>query len=455
MATTDAQEPWERIGAIIQRRGAAELEGYLDTLSPAEVARAISRLDDDAQAGLLALLEPKDAADLIEELSDVQGADIIEELPVPQAAAIVDEMESDHRVDVLGEMDAGDAEAILRAMDPEEAEDARKLLTYPEDTAGGIMVTEYVAYPQSRRVTDALGDLRKNAQEYADYGVQYIYVESEKRTLVGVLPLHDLVMAPGDASLASVMIANPVYVLADASLEEVEQLFDRFAFVGLPVTDEQGRLLGVVRRSDAEQAFGERSEKKFMRFSGIIGGDELRNMGLFSRAFGRLSWLTVNMVLNVLAAVVIVFYMRTIEAVVALAVVLPIICNMSGCSGNQAVAVSIREISLGIINPRDLGRVMLKEIQVGVINGLVLGVLFGGVTFLWKGSPYLGLVVGTALALNTVVAVCLGGGLPLMLRRMKIDPALAASPVMATIVDMCGFFLVLSFAAYALARGNL
>lgn len=455
MAETYREKPWERIEALIQEGDAEKLDGHLDTLTPAQVARAISRLGDDAQAALLTLLEPEDAADLIEELSDVQGADIIEELPAPRAAAIVDEMDSDHRVDVLGEMDRGDAEAILREMDPEEAEDARKLLTYPEDTAGGIMVTEYVAYPQHLRVADVLEDLRRNAEEYAEFLVQYAYVESKDHRLVGVVPLRDLVLAPGDASLSSVMIVNPVYVLANAALEEVEQFFDRFPFVGLPVTDEEGRLLGVVRRGDAEEALGERTEKTFMRFSGIIGGDELRSMGLFSRAFARLSWLTINMVLNLVAAVVIIFYERTIEAVVALAVVLPIICNMSGCSGNQAVAVSIRELALGIIDPRDFRRVVFQEIQVGIINGIVLGFLLGAVTLLWKGNPYLGLVVGAALALNTVVAVCLGGGVPLLLRRIKVDPALAAAPVLTTIIDMCGFFFVLSFAAYAVSRGSL
>ena len=455
MPDVNDRKPWDQIEALIQEADAARLDSFLDTLSPAQVARAISRLDDDVQAALLSLLEPEDAADLIEELSDVQGADIIEELPATRAAAIVDEMDSDHRADVLGEMDKGDAEAILRAMDPEEAEDARNLLTFPDDTAGGIMATEFVAYPQDLRVADVLQDLRNNAEEYADYSVQHAYVLSENRTLVGVLPLHHLVLAPSDAPLSSLMIVNPICILADASLDEVEQLFDRFTFTGLPVTDTDGHLVGLIRRGDAEQAVGERAEKNFMQFSGIIGGDELRSMGLFRRSFSRLSWLTLNMLLNIVAAVVIVVYMPTIEAVVALAVVLPIICNMSGSSGNQAVAVSIREMALGVVDPRDLVRVVIQETQVGLINGAVLGVLLGLVTFLWDGNPVLGLVVGAALALNTLVAVALGGGIPLALSRIKVDPAVAAAPIMTTIVDMCGFFLVLSFAAYAHTHGSL
>ncbi len=363
--------------------------------------------------------------------------------------------ESDHRVDVLGEMDSMDAEVILGSMTRDQADEARRLLWYSEDTAGGIMITEFLAYPSSWRVADVLSDLRKNAEQHADYSVQYAYVESDARVLVGVVPLRDLVLARDDVSLAKIMIANPIYVTADASLEEIEQFFDRFGFIGLPVTDKKGRLIGVVRRSDAEEAVSERTEKTFMRFSGIVLGDELRDMSFATRSLGRLCWLVLNMFLNVIAAVVIVFYQATIEAVVALAVVLPVICNMSGCSGNQAIAVSIRELTLGVIDPRDVLRVALKEIQVGVFNGVVLGGMLGGITCLWKGNPYLGIVVGGALAFNTLWAVILGGSVPLVLRRFKVDPAIAAAPILTTIIDMCGFFLVLSFVAYAVNKGVL
>ncbi len=455
MAENETQESWEQIQAFIEAKNAEALDEYLDMLSPAQVARAISHLDDAAQVGLLTLLKPDDAADLLEELSDVQGADILEKLSAASAAAILDVTESDHRVDVLGEMDSTDAEAILGSMTRDQADDARRLLRYSEDTAGGIMITEFLAYPSSWRVAGVLSDLRKNAEQYADYSVQYVYVESDTRVLVGVVPLRDLVLARDEVSLAKIMIANPIYVTADASLEEIEQLFDRFGFIGLPVTDKKGRLIGVVRRSDAEEAVSERTEKTFMRFSGIVLGDELRDMSFATRSLGRLCWLVLNMFLNVIAAIVIIFYEATIETVVALAVVLPVICNMSGCSGNQAIAVSIRELTLGVIDPRDVVRVALKEIQTGVFNGVILGLLLGTVTYLWKGNPYLGIVVGGALALNTLWAVILGGSVPLVLRRFKVDPAIAAAPILTTIIDMCGFFLVLSFAAYAVNKGVL
>ena len=171
MPEEQIQEPWVTIESLIHEQAGDALHEYLDTLSPADIARAISRLDEDDQAKLLTLLEPEDAADLIEELPDAQAADLIEELPAEQAATIVDEMDSDHRADILAEIPQVDAEAILREMNPEEADEARELLEHHPRTAGGLMVKEFVVYPQTLKVGEVLEDLRTNAELYSDYGV--------------------------------------------------------------------------------------------------------------------------------------------------------------------------------------------------------------------------------------------------------------------------------------------
>ena len=175
-------------------------------------------------------------------------------------------------------------------------------------------------------------------------------------------------------------------------------------------------------------------------------------MPLLARSGRRLSWLSLNIVLNIAAASVIALYQDTLTAVIALAVFLPMVSDMSGCSGNQAVAVSMRELSLGLVRPTEIMRVLGKEISLGILNGLALGILLGGVAYLWKGNPFLGLVVGGALAVNTIVAVCLGGLIPLLLKRIKLDPALVSSPLLTTVTDMCGFFFVLSFASLLINR---
>ena len=170
-------------------------------------------------------------------------------------------------------------------------------------------------------------------------------------------------------------------------------------------------------------------------------------MPLVTRSRRRLAWLSINIFLNIIAASVIAFYQETLEQVIALAVFLPIISDMSGCSGNQAVAVSMRELSLGLVSSKEVMRVWIKEVGVGLINGFALGCLIAMVAFLWKGNPWLGAVVGLAMLVNTIVAVSLGGTLPLVMRRLNMDPALASGPILTTVTDMCGFFLVLSCAS--------
>lgn len=446
---------WRRIAEIVESNDREALADYLASLAPAELARALSNLDDATRARVLVLLEPEDAADLIEELHESQSADLLEDLPVPQAAAILDEVDSDQRVDILAQLDKADAEAILKAMSPEEAQDARALLAYEENTAGGLMITEYLAYNARLTIDDVLHDLRENAEKYSDYAVQYVYVISETGVLEGVVRLRDLVLSPPHTSLADILIPNPFHVRDNTPLEELEQFFSRHVFFGVPVVDNFKRLVGVVQRADVQKAHGEAALKTFQRFAGIIGGDELRNMPIRLRSSRRLAFLSANILLNIVSASVVALYEETLQKVIALAVFLPILSDMSGCSGNQAVAVTIRELSLGLVTPRDYLRVWWKEAQVGIINGIVLGILLGIVALLWKKMTVLAVVVGLALALNTLLSVCLGGLIPLAFRRLGIDPALAASPILTTFTDMLGFFLALSFAAVSLSYGWL
>jgi len=446
--------PWETIREFVEAKDATGLDNFLDNLSPGDIARAFSRLDEEERNAVLHLLEPEDAADLLEEMADTQGADIIEDLPVHAAASIIEEMESDHRADILGKLDEEDAEAILNQMDPEEAKDARELLRYDSETAGGIMVTEYFVYPDSATVAEVQEDLRRKSETHPDTGVQYVYVESARHALLGVLRLRDLFFTPPTANIKSVMVANPIFVFTSTTLDELDDIFERYPFWGLPVVDESGMLLGVVRQTDVADAWSEQQGRTLLRFGGIAFGEEFRNMPLIERSSKRLSWLFINMGLSTLAASVILGHQETVNRLFVLVFFMPIICNMSGCSGNQSVAVSIRELTLGLIKPEDFWHVWIKELQVGLINGVLLGLSLGLMSWLfWNETATLGMLVGTAFALNTLIAVSLGGLIPLLLRKFKVDPALGAPPILTTFTDMCGFTLVLGFARLALETG--
>lgn len=444
--------PWEKLSELIAAENSDALTKFIETLSPSETARVISRLTAEEQPRLFFLLSPEDAADVIEEIPETQAVDLVEDMPSEQAAAIMEELTSDHLVDVLGEMDEDVSQAILAKMDRKDADEARMMLEYAPDCAGGLMISEFLVYKIDNTIQDVLDDLQANRSEYAEYHVQYFYVVDREEKLAGVLRMHDLLFPARENRLDQVMISSPLSVSDKASLNELEDFFEKHHLFGAPVVDDGQRLVGVILPKAIEGAVSKRKTKTFLRLSGIIGGEEFRTMPLLSRSGRRLSWLSMNIVLNIIAASVIALYQDTLAAVITLAVFLPMVSDMSGCSGNQAVAVSMRELSLGLVRPGELLWVLAKEAKIGIINGLVLGLLLGGVAFFWKGNPWLGVVVGGALAANTLVSVLLGGMLPLVLKRLKLDPALVSSPLLTTVTDMCGFFFVLSFAASVLPK---
>jgi magnesium transporter len=440
------------LALLIESGDPAPVVSALEALDGAEQVLVVSRLSDDDRARLLGLLGPEQAAPLLEQLPEPQVFEAIEILDPEVAAQILQAMPSDRQADLIGELETADADAILESYDDEDAADVRRLAEYDDDEAGGLMVTEYLEYPAHATVAEVIEDLGLNAEEYADYDIQYAYVVDDEGRLVGVLRMRDLLLSPRSVALREVMIEAPAAVRDHDSLDDLVAFFDEHKFFGAPVVDDTGVLRGVVQRSHVEAAVAEGREDDYRRAQGIVGGEELRTMPLLLRSRRRLSWLSVNIVLNIIAASVIALHQDTLEAVIALAVFLPIISDMSGCSGNQAVAVSMRELTLGVIRPTEVLRTVIAEALLGLINGIVLGLLIGLVAFVWKGNAWLGLVVGGALMLNTIVAVCIGGSVPLLLKRMKVDPALAAGPILTTITDMCGFFIVLTFASLMLDR---
>lgn len=428
-------------------RGCTE---WLDQASTEQTVHAVSALDGDERAKLLSLLTCESAADLVEVMPKVHAAKALEALGAldhTKAADIIEEMSSDDRADLISAIDEAQAQMILGAMPAEVADEVRRLASYEEDSAGGLMLTEYLAFNDAMTVRDVLADMEQNAERYRDYNIQYSYVVDAEGALKGVIPIRRLLLARRATPVAEIMVPDPVRVADTMEFDELRGVFDDHDFLAFPVVDEHQRLLGVVERSAVSEAAREDADDLYRASQGIVGGEELRSMPLTLRSRRRLAWLSINIVLNIAAASVIAFHQDTLEAVIALAVFLPIISDMSGCSGNQAVAVSMRELTLGVARPRDIFRVLFKEASVGIINGLILGILIGGVAFLWKGNLALSLVVGSALAANTLIAVCIGGGVPLLLKGFKTDPALASGPILTTVTDMCGFLIVLSLAS--------
>ncbi|WP_149496518.1 magnesium transporter [Roseiconus lacunae] len=449
---TENDRPWEEVVRVANEGSVEELSELLDSMSVAEQAYVFSHMEDDAEAVVLRRLPAEDAADLIGHFNESEAARMIQLLESQAAATILQEMPIDEQADVIGDLPEKEAEAILQELPQQNADNVRELTAYPDNVAGGMMVVEMLRFRSEMTVAEVIDEINRGAEHYTDLDVRYAYVCDDEGRLVGVLPMQNLLFVKRYRKLGEIMIKDPLSVRTTAPLEELAEFFESHVYLGVPVVDDDGVLKGVLHREAVQYEEVRAAENDYLKSQGIVGGEELRTMPVWLRSRRRLSWLSINIFLNLGAAAVIAYFQETLESVIALAVFLPIISDMSGCSGNQAVAVSMRELSLGIIRPTEFFRVWWKEFTVGLINGSVLGGLIAVVAVLFDGNPYLGVVVGVALCLNTLIAVSIGGVVPLLLKRFGFDPAVASGPLLTTVTDMCGFFLVLGLATVMLSR---
>ncbi len=352
MTETTDTATLDQLKSLIAANDGPELKHFLESLNVDQRIFGITRLTPQEASRLFVLVSPEYAAELFKELPDVETASLMHSMEAIDAAQIIDHMRSDRQVDVLHHLDRDASEAILNQMVSQEVKKTRFLLSYPPDTAGGLMAVEYLNYNENHTVSDVLKDLRENGARYSDYEVQYAYITADDGSLRGVLKMRDLLFAREETKINTLMLKNPISVNATDTLDELSRFFDDHGFLGVPVRDGHGRLVGVIRRAAVKEASAKQANKIFLKLSGIVGGEELRSMPFKTRAGRRLSFLTINIGLNMVAASVVAVFQGTLEKWIALTIFLPIISDMSGCSGNQAVAVTIRELTLGLVKPR-------------------------------------------------------------------------------------------------------
>jgi magnesium transporter len=448
--------PLEQLESLVENERHQDAADLLRDAHSQDAADALQPLDPEQAAGILVLLPPDQAADILEDMPDDFAGDILEAIQPQRAAQIVTELISDEEADILQELSEEQQEAIIRHLDRDQASLAREMLTYAEDTAGGLMQKEFLAVPIGIAATEARRMLQEMAEDEDDfYPFSYILTTDNRGRFKGVLSLRALLFAQPNTPISSLVIEDATFAAPQTSGDDLMKMFRRTDLLSLPVVADDGRLLGIVTQEDAQEFEKEESEEEFLRFTGIIGGEEVRDMPLRQRAGQRLLWLVIKMALNVIPAAVVAAYTRS-PAFLLLAPILPIISDMGGSGGSQAIAVTIRELATNRIKPGDFLWVMFKELGVGIVNGIVLGVLLGlGSYVATKGDPSsltLGMIVAAATFANTILAVVFGGLTPMVLRRMRVDPAVASGPILTMITDTCGFFFVLALAS-ALIRG--
>ncbi len=434
----------EDLEQAIAGKDKLKVENLFSSLAPLDAAQAVAQLSKKNQRQLFALLNAKQAAGVVEAMPSVERSTIIRGISQEKASGIMDAMESDECADLLLELPKDKREQLIQGMTPTGAQEVRELISYPENSAGSLMAKEYIAFDKSAKVSEVLKFLRNHSATFDQYSVSYVYVLNQDKQLIGVLRLRDLILKSLDASIEEIMIRNPISISVNAPVDEVKELFEQHHFLALPVVSANQRMAGIITADDVRKTTEKSNIETLLRFTGIGGGEELRTMPLFVRIRNRLSWLSLNIGLNVISASVIALFQDTLQEVIVMAVFLPIISDMSGCSGSQAMAVSIRELTLGRISFKDYRSILGKEIVMGLISGLILGLEIGLIAFLWKKMAILGVVVALALWANTLIAVAFGGILPVFLRKFRWDPAIASSPILTTVTDASGFFIALS-----------
>ena len=425
-----------------------DLEGLLK-LHPADIADRLQRLPEEEAGTLLQQLPRATAAAVLAEAEKEKLPDLLGAFSAAQLAELFQQLPSDDAVDLVQHLPTARRREVLAALPPDRASEVKSLMRYPEDTAGGIMDSRFIALRDDMTVEQVRELLRARAQKERIEDIAYLYVTDAQGRLVGIVSLRDLVFRRADRRIGEIMNRDVKFVRATDDQEEVARQFAHYHYLGLPVLDAENRLVGVVKATDA-LAIARREATEDMQLMVGLSGEE-RALTPWHKAIGRrLPWLFVNLLTAFAAAAVIGIFESTIAKWTALAVFLPIIAGQGGNAGMQTLTIIIRDLALGEISPGDGRKALAKELTLGLINGLAVGLVVGLAGYLWKGSLALGLVALTAMVLNQLAAATAGVLIPFGLKSLRIDPALASSIFVTTVTDVAGFFFFLGLAVLAM-----
>lgn len=424
------------------------LEEYLK-LHPADLADRLQRLPVDEACELVRQLPRDLGAPTLQELDKERFLEVAEGLSNPQLVSLLIELPPNAAADLIGDLPLELRRDVLATLPEDHFEPIRMLLRYPEDTAGGIMSDRFLTLRDSMTVDQVREMLSTHADEERTQDVGYLYVTDTAQRLVGIVSLRDLVFGRGERAMGQIMNRDVTFLRVDDDQEAIAQRFEHYHYLGLPVLDPDGRMVGVVKASDALRIAQAEATEDMQLMVGLSG--EERALTPWRKSMGRrLPWLYLNLATAFLAAGVVALFEGTIAKWTALAIFLPVVAGQGGNAGMQTLTVIIRDMALGELSPGDGRKALFKELTLAIFNGLALGVVVGLGGWLWQGSPRLGVVVGAAMVLTQIVAALAGVLIPLGLKWFKVDPALASSIFLTTVTDVAGFFFFLGLAALAM-----
>jgi magnesium transporter len=430
----------EEVKRLVDQQDSLTLKALLEQMRPADVADVIEHSGREEGLLIFRLLEPEGAGEVLMEIEAPVRERILKDLDSKAISQIVEVLNSDDAADVVGNLPADRAREVIEAVGDQVTEELRKLLTYPEDTAGGIMALEFVAVKASATVRDAIESIREKREEVEN--LYYIWVTDTYQKLVGLISLKDLVLEPPDRQISEIMNPEVISVNVRADQEEVIHLVRRYDLVNIPVVDDSYRLVGRITYDDIIEAIEEEVNEDISLMAGVID-QEITEASTLKISRARLPWLVAALFGGVFAALVIDQFQSSLEKLIALSFFFPVVMAMGGNTGIQAATVVVRGLATGDIGLVNVGKRLWMEMRVALINGVICGVILGVIVGLWLGNFRLALIVTIALIAIILLSGLIGSAIPLLLKKMNIDPALASGPFVTTTNDIFSLLIYL------------
>ena len=428
---------------LLQDNNLDEAARYLRGLHPADSAEILAWLEPEQQAAMVERLQAPELAMVFEQMYEEDMVEVAQHLDVGALADVLDEMEPDTAADLLNEMEPADAAEVLELMD--EAEQVTSLLAYDEDTAGGIMNTPPPSLRRWMTVEESFAFVKKHYRDASE--IFYLYVIDRYYRLIGVVNLRALILADPNQTIEQIMNRDVISVKTTMDQEAVAQILARYDLMAVPVVDQEERLVGLITHDDVVDVLEEEATEDIYRLAQV--GEDSEIFSPLKRSIrNRFPWLAINLLTAFMASSVVSMFEGTIAQAALLAAFMPMVAGQGGNAGTQTMTIMVRSLALGEITSRDTLNALWHELQIGLLHGIALGIMVGVAAWLWKGNPMLSLVIGLAMLGNFIVAAAAGVIVPMVLKWLKVDPALASGVFVTAATDTLGFTLFLGLATY-------
>ena len=434
----------ERVQQAIEHNDANSLVALIVPLHEADLGELLAAIDTEARTSMVKLAGNDFDFTSLTLVDETIRLEIVNALSNRKVALALDELDSDDAVFILEDMEEADREEVLGQMPFEERVRLRRSLDYPEETAGRRMQTEFVAVPPFWTIGQAL-DYMREAEDLPDR-FHEIFVVTPKFELLGSMELDRFLTAKRDQNIDEIQKDTQHPIRADMDQEEAAQIFQKYDLLSAPVIDENDRLVGMMTIDDVVDVIHLEVEEDIKRLVGV--GDEEISDSVVEATKSRFTWLLINLATSIAASMVIGLFDATINEMVALAILMPIVASMGGNAGTQTMTVAVRALATRDIDIYNAGRVIAREIKIGFLNGLLFAIIIGPVAAFWFGNWQLGLIISTAMVINMISAAAAGILIPLLLDKLDIDPAIASSVFVTTVTDIIGFAAFLGLAAW-------